>query len=268
MDKELLKKRLNALYEQGKKFSFAQLPKGEYGYPERLTPDFLAWVQRVSNSISTSYAPECASAVLVERASGSLYNIIGNGPEKFDEKIEMFLKALEEGIKTLEDDFYGELLYVSADLPEFIDTKKIFIVHGHNHAAKAELEIFLRELGLDPIVLHREADEGLTVIEKFEKHSNVGYAMVLLTPDDIAHPSIGSSGEIHEEYRARQNVVFELGFFVGMLGRDRVCCLNQKNVTPPSDLSGLVYKPFHDHIDEVKYTLVKELRKAGYDVSF
>lgn len=98
---------------------------------------------------------------------------------------------------------------------KFLQSNKVFIVHGHNHEAKAELEIFLRENGLEPVVLHREADEGLTIIEKFEKHSNVGYALVLLTPDDIVQPS--NKGEVKSEnveYRARQNVIFELGFFV------------------------------------------------------
>lgn len=147
-------------------------------------------------------------------------------------------------------------------------SNKIFIVHGHDHAAKAELEIFLREIGLEPIVLHREADEGLTIIEKFEKHSNVGYALVLLTPDDTVQPSVrGEAAKEPVEYRARQNVIFEFGFFVAKLGRSRVCCIYRRNVTPPSDISGLIYKQFREHIDEIKYELLKELRKAGYEVN-
>lgn len=144
---------------------------------------------------------------------------------------------------------------------------KVFIVHGHDHAAKAELEIFLREIGLEPVVLHREADEGLTIIEKFEKHSSVGYALILLTPDDVVQPSTTSEvAKESLEYRARQNVIFEFGFFVGKLGRSRVCCIYRRNVTPPSDISGLVYKQYREHINEIKYELLKELRKAGYEV--
>jgi predicted nucleotide-binding protein len=145
---------------------------------------------------------------------------------------------------------------------------KVFIVHGHDHESKAELEIFLREIGLEPVVLHREADEGLTIIEKFEKHSSVGYALILLTPDDVVQSSAtGDDTKEVLEYRARQNVIFEFGFFIGKLGRSRVCCIYRRSVTPPSDISGLVYKQYKEHINEIKYELVKELRKAGYEVS-
>lgn len=68
-------------------------------------------------------------------------------------------------------------------------TKKVFVVHGRDEVAKTGLEVFLHEIGLEPIVLHRQADEGLTIIEKFEKHSDVGYAFILLTPDEVAYLS-------------------------------------------------------------------------------
>lgn len=153
------------------------------------------------------------------------------------------------------------------DLSKPIQSNKVFIVHGHNHEAKAELEIFLRQIGLDPVVLHRQADEGLTIIEKFEKHSKVNYAVILLTPDDVVQLSNkGEASSESSEYRARQNVIFEFGYFAGKLGRSRVCCIYQKNVMLPSDISGLIYKQFREHISEIKYDLVMELRKAGYDV--
>ena len=70
-----------------------------------------------------------------------------------------------------------------------IDMSKIFIVHGHDTELKNDVELFIRSINLEPIVLHREIDEGLTVIEKFEKHSDVKYAIILLTPDDIGFAS-------------------------------------------------------------------------------
>src|SRR5690606_5297464 len=91
-------------------------------------------------------------------------------------------------------------------------TKKVFVVHGHDEVAKTNLEVFLHEIGLEPVVLHRQADEGLTIIEKFEKHSDVGYAFILLTPDEIAYIKADQDkkdDERKKEFRARPNVIFE-----------------------------------------------------------
>jgi len=148
--------------------------------------------------------------------------------------------------------------------------KKVFVVHGHDHALKGDLEIFLREIGLEPVVLHRQPDEGLTVIEKFERHSDVGFAFVILTPDDIAYDK--SQAEVDErqrkvEYRARQNVIFEFGYFAGKLGRANVCCIYKEGVTLPSDLSGLLYKKVTSSIEDIGYGLIQELKTAGFDLA-
>ncbi|MEX1159546.1 MAG: nucleotide-binding protein [Balneolaceae bacterium] len=267
MDKSLLKKRLTKLLEQGNEFSYRSLPKGEYGYPNRLPPEWIAWEQRVNNIVSSSFAPDSAPATLIRKASKSTIHILGNGQDKFEEAQSILLRGIEEALQIIKNDFFGELINVPKNLPKSIDTKKIFIVHGHDHVAKTELEIFLRELNLKPVVLHREADEGQTIIEKFEKHSNVGYAFIILSKDDKAQINQSKNGRSEDfEFRARQNVILELGFFVGKLGRNRVCCLMQNGISVPSDISGLVYKPFHEHIEEVKYALIKELNKAGYPV--
>lgn len=147
--------------------------------------------------------------------------------------------------------------------------KKVFIVHGHDEKLKNQLEIFLTEIGLSPVILHRKPDEGLTIIEKFEKYSDVGYAFILLTPDDISY-SISEENIPEEkrrkERRARQNVVWEFGFFVGKLGRNNVCCLYKEGVTLPSDVSGMIYKEIGDKVDEVSFAIIKDLRAAGYDL--
>lgn len=148
--------------------------------------------------------------------------------------------------------------------------KKVFVVHGRDEIAKTGLEVFLHEIGLEPIVLHRQADEGLTIIEKFEKHSDVGYAFILLTPDEIAYLSTEEhvpDAERNKESRARPNVIFEFGYFVGKLGRSRVCCLYTGNVTLPSDVSGMIYKRYVKSIEEVAYSITKDLKAAGYAVA-
>lgn len=149
-------------------------------------------------------------------------------------------------------------------------TKKVFIVHGHDEIAKTNLEVFLHEIGLEPIVLHRQADEGLTIIEKFEKHSDVGYAFILLTPDEITYFKADQDkkdDERKKEFRARPNVIFEFGYFVGKLGRSRVCCLYTGDVSLPSDVSGMIYKKFTTSIEEVAYSIIKDLKASGYAIA-
>lgn len=149
-------------------------------------------------------------------------------------------------------------------------TKKVFIVHGHDEVAKTSLEVFLHEIGLEPVVLHRQADEGMTVIEKFEKHSDVGYVFVLLTPDEVAYLASEDGkpdSERNKEFRARPNVIFEFGYFIGKFGRSRVCCLYTGNVSLPSDVNGIIYKKFDKSIEEIAYSVIKDLKASGYAIS-
>ena len=154
--------------------------------------------------------------------------------------------------------------------PAQVRTKRVFVVHGRDEAAKTSLEVFLHEIGLEPVVLHRQADEGMTIIEKFEKHSDVGYAFILLTPDEVAYLASDedrADQERSKEFRARPNVIFEFGYFVGKLGRSRVCCLYTGNVSLPSDVSGMIYKRYDRSIEEVAYNVIKDLKASGYAVA-
>lgn len=141
------------------------------------------------------------------------------------------------------------------------DNNHVFIVHGHSDTIKVNVARTLEKLGLVPVILHEKPNEGKTIIEKFEKHSNVGFAVVLLTDDDEGKSK--SEKDFHK--RARQNVLLELGYFIGRLGRERVVPLYSKAVELPSDLYGLVYVPI-DAAESWKYILVRELKAAGYDV--
>ena len=149
-------------------------------------------------------------------------------------------------------------------------TKKVFVVHGRDEIAKTNLEVLLHEIGLEPVVLHRQADEGMTIIEKFEKHSDVGYAFILLTPDEVAYLASEESkpdAERNKEFRARPNVIFEFGYFVGKLGRSRVCCLYTGDISLPSDVSGMIYKRYDKSIEEVAYSVTKDLKASGYAIA-
>jgi len=118
--------------------------------------------------------------------------------------------------------------------------RSVFIVHGRNDGKKEEVARFLTTLDLEPIILHEQPNRGRTVIEKFEAHADVSFATVILTGDDSGGPS--DQPELARP-RGRQNVVFELGYFVGRLGRRKVCTLYEEGVEIPSDFSGIVYVP-------------------------
>ena len=144
-------------------------------------------------------------------------------------------------------------------------TQPIFIVYGHDIGARNELELILRRMKLEPIILGNLPAAGDTIIEKLEQflgeHGNVGFACVLLTPDDEGHIA-GKSEE--KKYRSRQNVVLELGMVLARLGRKRVAILHKRTVELPSDINGLLYLGFNERLDEVKPQLFTELANAGY----
>lgn len=143
---------------------------------------------------------------------------------------------------------------------EKIDSRKVFIVHGHDNGAKDYLARVLTELDFYPIILHEQANGGKTVIEKFEKYAGqVIFAVVLFTPDDEGK----AKNDEDLKARARQNVIFELGYFVGILGRGKVVLL-YKGGDIPSDLSGVIYQSMLD--SQWKIDLVKELKEAGIEV--
>lgn len=146
---------------------------------------------------------------------------------------------------------------------ESFDPKKVFVVHGHNETIKQSVARTLQEIGLTPIILAEQPDKGRTVIEKFENEGNdVGFAVILLTADDKGRKNYART----MQDRARQNVVFEMGYFMARLGRERVLLLLQDGVERPSDLQGVVYTSL-DKDGVWKYKLVKELKEQGFNIS-
>jgi len=145
-------------------------------------------------------------------------------------------------------------------------SRDIFIVHGHDGELKIELARFLERLGFNPIILHEQPDKGQTIIQKLQNEgAKVGYAFILHTPDDE-----GRAKNLDSELqpRARQNVIFEHGMFVGQFTHQRVCAIVKEGVEIPTDLSGIVYKriPKDGGIDSIALSLIQELRSAGYVV--
>jgi len=142
-----------------------------------------------------------------------------------------------------------------------INSNQIFIVHGHDEAAKVSMARFISELGFEPIILHEQPNAGKTIIEKIEEYSNVGFGVVLYTPCDVG----SKEGASLLNKRARQNVVFEHGFLIGKLGRPKVSAFVKGAMETPNDISGVVYTDF-DNAGAWKLELAKELKEAGYNV--
>ncbi len=142
------------------------------------------------------------------------------------------------------------------------DTKKVFIVHGHDGEALQGVARFIGDIGLTPIILHEQVNKGKTIIEKIERNADVGFAVVLLTPDDML-----TDKDSKPVSRARQNVILELGYFLGGLGRDKVCVLKKGGVEMPSDFEGVVWVEL-DKYNGWQIQLIKELKAADYSPKF
>lgn len=138
---------------------------------------------------------------------------------------------------------------------------KVFIVHGRNDNRLQEVELFIRRIGLDPIILKEQASKGKSIIEKIETYSNVSFAIVLYTACDV--------GKYKEDEnllpRARQNVVFEHGYMVAHLKRENVIALIENGVDIPGDWSGVVYTTFDS---DWKHDTMKEMEAAGLSLDW
>jgi hypothetical protein len=148
----------------------------------------------------------------------------------------IWLKRLIEKLPLIEED--GAVIpYLTKDKVFY---NKGFIVHGHNEARKFEVARFIEnELKKKAIILHEQPNKGRTIIEKFEKYSAVDFAVALWTADDIGK----GKSEDDSKVRARQNVIFETGFFIGKIGRENVIVLYENGVEVPSDYSGVIFLP-------------------------
>lgn len=143
-----------------------------------------------------------------------------------------------------------------------IDRTKVFIVHGHDNSALNEVALFVRQLGLTPIIIREQVNSGKTIIEKIESNSDVGFGIVLYTPCDVGATK---NNEDNLQPRARQNVVFEHGYLLGKVGRGNVASLIKKHVEIPNDISGMVYINM-DENSRWHVELAKEMKVSGYKV--
>lgn len=138
--------------------------------------------------------------------------------------------------------------------------RDVFIVHGHNDALKEAVARLIERQGINAIILNEQPNMGRTIIEKIEDYSDVGAAVCLFTADDIGKSVLDDNNS----QRARQNVVFEAGYFIGKLSRKRVITIVEHGIDIPSDLQGIVYTPTNNW----RIELIKELEAIGYTIDF
>ena len=194
-------------------------------------------------------------------ASTQVWNWNAISFKYFDEGMLACTTLLETAIEELE--LFGSQPQAILASPE--GSRRVFVVHGHDDGLKETVARLLSDLDLEPIILHEQANKGRTIIEKFEDHADVSFAVVLLTPDDMAYQAGEDPGAARP--RARQNVILELGFFFAQLGRERVAALytGENDFEKPSDVDGVLYIPVDEH-GHWKFGLVKELKAAGIEV--
>lgn len=178
--------------------------------------------------------------------------------------IPMIIDAIEETIGVVEntENFCEDPILGLQFVQKNMISNRVFIVHGHDSELKETVARFLEKLNLKPVVLHEQSNRGRTIIEKFEEFSDVSFAIILMTPDDIGSKAV----EPHEfKSRARQNVVFELGYFIGKLGRNNVVAIVKDKIEIPSDFDGILYVGV-DNEGAWKMIIAREIKEAGLEI--
>jgi predicted nucleotide-binding protein len=174
------------------------------------------------------------------------------------------IQTLQAAVKWLREEIEHSTDFPAstADVPVPKLSQKIFIVHGHDQAALQTVARYIERIGFEAIILSERANQGMTIIEKIEAHGDVGFAIVLLTPDDVGGKSRDSLLP-----RARQNVLLELGYFIARLKRERVFTLTKGDLEIPTDFAGVVWEALDD-AGAWRLALARELQATGYPIDW
>lgn len=222
-------------------------------------PDFVAWNNSLIRFVEKKYGMKSTTTLNFKNRHYSLMIFGSNTPtssfiQAYKKDMAITVKELEILLEEENEDTINEIITLENN--KSINSKKIFIVHGRDNIKKYELSCFLYEQGLEPIILHEQVNNGQTIIEKIEKNStDIACAIILLTPDDEGKLRDSNSPL---KTRARQNVIFEAGYFMGKLGRNRTIILSGVEETM-SDIDGIVYIDINNY----KSALLKELKELN-----
>lgn len=230
------------------------------------TPDMKEAPEEVQQQGFSKAGFRCARMLVENERTRRIQIIIHSVMELSDPKIELAplsptnLYYLRKSSRVKLSAFARNIRIAS--MPSATVRQKVFVVHGHDGEAKQAVARFISDLGMSPVILNEQVNRGNTIIEKFEGNSDVAFAVVLLTPDDVG---AATASRQTLAPRARQNVIFELGFFIARLGRDKVCALSRGGVEIPSDYSGMILVEM-DAGGGWRMRLAKEMQDAGLRV--
>jgi len=221
------------------------------GYNGNLQPDYVSW--RHQSIFTISELGQTAKPILRDIEADD------QGAYFFRSSASLILGSLRGALEIARNQ--GKSKDINIETKKDEANRKIFIVHGHDDSLLNRVARFLENLKLTPIILFEQAGRGNTIIEKLEHNSDVCFATILLTPDDLGKKAT----EKDFLPRARQNVVFELGYFIGRLGRNNVVALYDESVELPSDYRGVEYIKI-DADGAWKLKLAKEIKASGISI--
>lgn len=268
--------RFERLIEEIEAFDTSQLQK-------RNSPEVEALSQRIVDTVESVFgqgSPKANDYRAAARLDSGPWRTVTHWNEHLQDEAGDAQRYVAEGKKGAVIHLRGAIKYLQDEIADVAPdeatlatvpaataerSRDVFVVHGHDGEAREAVARFIEKLDLNPIILNEQANRGGTVIEKFERHGGVaGFAVVLLTPDDVG----AKEGEDLQP-RPRQNVVLELGFFIGRLGRPSVCALATSNdMELPSDMGGIVRETFNPTNPSWKMALARELQAAGYVIDW
>lgn len=228
---------------------------GLVNFPNANTPQFKTWQKKCRVFLAKYYGEDSAEFKEFSKIRYSpLVQYTRQNEDTFKKK---YQSGLAEA-KGLLEAFWADENISDKEVQNNKMTNSVFIVHGHDITLKIEVARLLEQQSIEAIILHEQPSLGKTIIEKIEHYSDVGAAIVLFTPDDEGK----AKSEKEYKNRARQNVVFEAGYFTGYLGREKIISLiSDKSIELPGDLQGIVYVE-----DMWQIKLMQELKARGFNV--
>ena len=222
------------------------------------SPEFSAWKMKTLRFLRDVYGEDSLEYKNFNKMSFNPLIFSLDAPQSIfikscQNQLERVKSIFKEYLKDMENEIEENNTNVQCN-PQ---NSKIFIVHGHDIALQQKVARIIEKQGLEPIILNEQTNQGRTIIEKIEHYSDVQAAICLFTPDDEGK----SKEEIEYNNRARQNVVFETGYFLGKLGRNRLVIVAEPPLELPSDMQGVVYTNIN-----WEFELLKELKAMGYTI--
>lgn len=228
---------------------------------KRSAPQFQAWHSKAERFLIKHYGEESYEVKKFKSFHFSLVCFTSGTPES------SFIRACQNDlctVKAIFEQYLEDIQEENDSIPKMVQTdtdySKVFIVHGRDGELKEAVARVIEKQGIRAIILNEQVNRGATIIEKIEANSDVKGAICLFTSDDLGK----EKNETMDNPRARQNVVFETGYFVGKLGRDNTVLVADSDVELPSDLQGVVYTDRN----EWKFKVLQELKAIGYCIDY